>query len=56
LAGFGSSAADADEHPRTTDRKAQAMTIKAINPATGETFASYQEPRRPDAPGGEGVA
>ena len=43
LTGSGSSAADADEHPRTTDRKAQAMTIKAINPATGEAFASYQE-------------
>jgi hypothetical protein len=41
--GMRSSAADAGEHPRTTDRKAQAMTIKAINPATGETFASYQE-------------
>src|ERR1700733_2348736 len=43
LTGSGSSAAGADEHPRATDRRAQAMTIKAINPATGEAFASYQE-------------
>jgi hypothetical protein len=43
LTGFGTGAAGADERPRTGDRKVQAMTIKAINPVTGETFASYPE-------------